>query len=825
MGRVDNGGRGAGSNRGQNPAHIEIEGTVTRVKSDRGDWTAGTLRAKDGTRVEYSGAIAAKEGDAVRIRGKWTTHEKWGDQFKVAEFEPIKDLSAEGLARWLSHCDAFKGIGDKRAHFLAQFFGADFERVIAEEPERVAEVSSIPLATIQAMALEWKNHAAMHRAIADLVSLGIGGAKAKKIWEAHGTNGAAMIRKDPYWLIGRVQGFAFLTVDAIARNVGIPKEHPSRIREGLLFTIDELTESDGSTWSQASVVLDAAEKLLALDVIGARGIITRELRDACSGPFNPDDLCSGLVSIPKDRGAIALARNTADFPDNLQNWFVMPARIAEAEQFVSQWIANATTTPPAHGLKLTQAEVSDRYKLATEEQCSAIANALSSRISIITGGAGTGKTWTVTTLRELAMQMGLEQVALCAPTGKAARRLEESTKVTAKTIHMLLIPVFSGDDKSRRRFSFAHPDTAGFLDLDLLVVDEVSMVDTELLRDLLRAVGPRTSIVLIGDPNQLPPVGAGSFLRDAIDRNTVPIARLTIVQRNAGYLKEATVAVLQGKILPGATKATADDPEVKPWYVANNMRSPEAVRDMVGFLFNERLAEYQLRERDGTLRPLDPFNDCQVLVPMKKGIVGLEELNKQLQSIAAKKRGVDIPPEKLGRPQVGDKIVWTRNRYDLGLMNGTTGRVMSIDTKSGDITIAVDGEEKPIVVPSEDAREMMLSYAMTVHRSQGSEYNVVLFLASRSHGRMLFRSLFYTAVSRAKFSCMVLGDDASIRGAAGREVKDLRRTLATLAPARWCRKHELKADDFDADADPFPPPPPIPPKAPRSPRPPPLGSV
>lgn len=775
----------------------EIEGEVVRRRAERGDWSTGVLRSKDGTTLSYAGSIVADVGDRVKIRGRWYTDPKWGEQFKVVEFEPVKDLSADGLARWLASCKAFKGVGPKYAGYLAQFFASDFEDAIANRPEHVAEVTGIPLKVVEAMAVEWAAHAEMHRAVQDLMSIGVGGGKAKKIYEAYGATGAAIIRKNPYWLIRKVEGFGFLTVDAIAKRAGVPKEHPDRIREGVLFVVDELTEDKGDTWARAEVVVDAAVKMLALDCLGARGLIDRALRAECSGPAEPWELPAGDPQFragADGKALVAVARTQADF--DAGTFAVFPARLAKSEAYVSAWVAQAVAQPPRHGMRVTADEVMAAYPAlegkpgATPEQAAAVAAAFGSRLSIITGGAGTGKTFAVSMIRGFAEAADLH-VSLCAPTGKAARRLHETVGFEASTIHLLLQPCFSGGEGGTMRWGFAHPDSLGFLKAHVIVVDEVSMVDVSLLHALFRAIGPDTSVVLIGDPNQLPPVGPGSFLRDAIKSGAVPVSRLAHVHRNAGFLKEATCAVLDGRVSKGAPRDDSANPALQPWYVASNLNTPESVRSFVVFLFEKRLREFTVVDPvTGETRPLDVWNDVQVLVPMKKGECGLDELNKALQGLSLRLRGIDYDPAKLGRPQAGDKIVWTRNRYDLGLLNGTTGRVMSIEPKTGDVTLAIDGAELPVKIPNEDAREMMLAYAMTVHRSQGSEYPVVVFVSARQHRHMLYRSLAYTAVSRARKSCMWIGDAWAIAEAAKRENSEERRTLATLCKSTWCRLPE-----------------------------------
>lgn len=787
---------GSTERRDGNDGLIEIEGEVVRVRSTRGDWSLGTLKSADAGSFTYVGKIVAEVGDRVKLRGKWVTHPRWGDQFDVKEFIPKRDVSPDGIAKWLEKCPAFKGIGASRARFLAQYFGNEFETALRDKPEQMSEVAGIPLAVIENLQIEWAKDAEMHRGIADLIAIGVPAGKAKIIYARYGASGVGIIKNDPFWLIRRVEGFAFKTVDIIARNAGMAKSHPSRIREGVLFTVDELTEGSGSTWARGDVIVEQADKLLALDSIGPREIILAALRDACEGFIDPLELPHGDPQnrCGGSRHLIAIASSQEKFESG--QFAVFPRNLARAEAFVSNWIALATSRAPHHGLNVTVDDVRREYSDSTLEQAGAVASALSNRISIITGGAGTGKTYTVSMLRELAQRADLH-VTLCAPTGKAARRLQESVGMAARTIHSLLRPCAIGgddDDRGGKRWGFAHPDVDGFLEVDILVVDEVSMVDISLLYALLRACGPATSIVLIGDPNQLPPVGPGSFLRDAIDRRVLPIVALTTVHRNAGYLKEATVAILEGRVMPGAPAGTGERPVLAPWYIADKQTAPTQVMALVENLFAHRLREHDLEipipgsnppafER----RPVDVWNDAQVLVPMKKYECGLDEMNKRLQRLYQSERGVDVSEEMAGKPMVGDKIVYTRNRTDLGLLNGTTGRVISIDRETGDVTISVDGEADLLVrVPSEDKRDMLLAYAMTVHRAQGSEYPVVVFVCVNQHKRMLFRALGYTAVSRARRTCIVVGDRWGIGECARNQIKDDRQTLGTLCKSSWC---------------------------------------
>lgn len=399
--------------------------------------------------------------------------------------------------------------------------------------------------------------------------------------------------------------------------------------------------------------------------------------------------------------------------------------------------------------------VSQRFPHLDPSQVRAVASAVSHRACLISGGAGAGKTTLIKCIAELYLAHGLH-VALCAPTGKAARRLEQVVGIDAYTIHRLLeyMPRMGGFQRHAE-----HP-----LDADVVIVDEVSMMDSELAYHLFDAIAPRTAMVLVGDHHQLPPVGAGALLRDAIAHELLPLTILSQCHRQAGTLKQNCASLLLGQV---ADTAPAEPGKLfSPWYVDRRHESTDTLLATVERLFTEVL---------GGRWGFNLLADVQFLAPQKRGPIGTVALNHLLQKLHQQSLGVEVEPRDPEKPPallVGDKVIQTRNNYDLDVMNGHQGVVLAVRPR-----LVIRFDEREIVVPNDCRGDIELAYCLTVHKVQGSEFPCVVFVCHRAHQFMLNRSLLYTAATRARQTCILLGDDRGIRTAATRVVTNTRRTL------------------------------------------------
>jgi exodeoxyribonuclease V alpha subunit len=522
-------------------------------------------------------------------------------------------------------------------------------------------------------------------------------------------------------------------VDKIARKMGTPKDLPSRIRAGLHYSVLAALD-DGDCWVEYEDLLDRANTLLVMDTLDSREVIERHL----------EALISEGVLV-----AQALERLIVADPEIHRMETELAAIFKEARK------------PSPHTVSDLDALVDVEGGELTPEQRQAVRNALTYSISLMTGGAGSGKTYAVSTIVSIAERLE-RKVVLAAPTGKAAKRLEEVVGPEASTIHRLL--GFNGHSYAR--------DALNPVEADILVVDESSMIDIPLAWRLFQAIDrAKTTVVLVGDHNQLPPVGPGNLLRDLVKSRAIPTAVLTRIIRQAGVLKENSTAILSGEVRPTANVQTGAR---RPWYVIDRFSDREDVRQMLLLLFEEVLAE-----RLG----YDLVRDVQVLTPTHKGPLGTMELNLALQRLLQKKlRGFEVPEMPPGhRPAFypGDKVIQTRNDYELGVMNGAMGCVVET-TPQGALTVDFDGAMVEIEAGSDAASRLQLAYACSVHKVQGSEFPCAIVIAHKSHSFMHHRNLLYTAVTRAKESVILLGDRWGLDNCAARRQVDRRNTFLSF---------------------------------------------
>lgn len=752
-------------NRANANGRVVVSGRITRVFFSSEKWSAAALRTRDGDEFKIAGALFVKEGDRIRVEGVRTHHEKYGEQLRVESFSFETALDAEALADLLARDPRFRGVGPSRAAKIVAALGEDFQTSIERTPvEAIAAAAGVPQDVIQTLRDVWLGQVDLNRTMAALARWDVSPGSAKRLFDQYGASVVAIVERNPYWLIGRVKGFAFKSVDKIAVAAGVAKDHPSRIEEALKFSLAELCDR-GNTWSRGAEILDDAEVLLALDTLDGRGLIEGALdRIVAAGEIVKHDVAGGSAYWPA--------------------WLYKAER-AVVETIIGFGRRDAHVATASLDLETVRAA----EPRLNERQAIAVARASAHRVSVITGGAGVGKTFTIATIARLHRDRGLS-VALCAPTGKAARRMVEAVGMPAQTIHMLLGPkvVREGEEGDGLSFGFEF-GPGNPLTVDLIVVDEVSMVDVSLARHLFAAIDfARTTVVLVGDHNQLPSVGPGAILRDLVARPGVycPVTILDQVVRQAGILKENVSTLLSGEVrktVPHGEDANGAK-KLSPWVVVHSLHEASRAKQFIGELFYRKLSEFVVEQKDGTTRTVDPVWDVQLLTPMHKGAVGTAELNKLLQSLNQAAHGREVaPPAREGWKTAlmpDDKVVQGKNDYKLGIMNGTIGRVVEVREKGA---LVVDFFEDGIKeVGGEAAKNLSLAYALTVHKSQGSEWPVVVYVAHKGHQIMFSRNLFYTGVSRARKSAIVVGDVWAIDQCAKRLSAERRRTMLALSP-------------------------------------------
>jgi len=680
--------------------------------------------------------VVVQENQPLVLHGKFIRHPKYGFQFEVASMELDRHMDARGLANYLANNPDIKGIGPAKARIIAERFGSQFERHLVDEPEKIAETAKVTLSVIESLRDHWLETSTVNQAMTVLAAYGLTHHQVTKLVKKLGNNAVGIVERDPYVIVGEIDGFGFKRIDKIARQVGIEKDNPNRVRAGIVFCVEDALDQ-GDCWVEYEDLLDRANELLVMDGLDSREHIEKHL----------DDLIDEK----------ALTCYSADC-----RFLVAKPFIRRMEEDLARVFSGGTKPSPCFSDPPDlHAEVKRVAPRLNPRQLEAAINAAGHSISLISGGAGSGKTFTVAAITRLCDEHDL-RVVLCAPTGKAAKRMEEATGREASTIHRLL--GFNGKTYAR--------DSENPISADMLIVDEVSMVDVVLAWHLFQAIDfERTGVVLVGDHNQLPPVGPGNILRDLIESRVLPTTILDDIVRQAGILKENSIAILKGEV----PKTPQRDTSVRgAWYVADQHTDAERVQQFILDLF-----EHTLSEKLG----FNILRDVQLLTPTHKGPLGTAELNTKLQRLIQRKLwNYDVlPPQPGRRPKllVNDKVIQTRNNYDLGVMNGAMGIVRSVGI-DGSLSIEFEDKMVHIEAGSPHRGDIQLAYALTIHKSQGSEFPCSIVIAHKSHSFMHHRNLLYTGVTRASQTAIIVGDHWGIANCAKRVQVDARKTFLSL---------------------------------------------
>ena len=719
-----------------NNQSVTVRGRVETVFYAGPRFSAGRLTTADGDEVQFAGRLFARENEPVVLNGRWVTHPKYGRQFEVEGMEYDLDLDADGLANYLANHPEMKGIGPVKARLIAERFGHDFDRIITDDPGQIAEAARLSPDAVQKLRVEWLKTRETNKAITWLAAFDLTHHQVTSLVKKFGNDVLGLLKADPYIIVREVRGFGFKRVDKIARKMGTAKDDSARIRAGVLHCVNESLDQ-GDCWIEFEELVDQANVLLVMDVLDSRDRIEQAL----------DRLIDEKVLVCVSHGG---------------RFLVAKPEIRAMEEYLAKVFRNGGAPNPHFP---DQDRLSDMVTETAPQlnagQRQAAVTALCHSISLISGGAGSGKTFTVSAITGVYEEQGL-RVVLAAPTGKAAKRLEQVVGHPAGTIHRLL--GFNGKDYARG------PDDP--IDADVIIVDEVSMVDVPLAWHLFQSIDlERTAVVLVGDHNQLPPVGPGNLLRDLVQSRMVPTVLLDQVVRQAGILKENSIAVLNGEV---RKTSDAEPSGRRAWYVVDQFTDQWDAQRFVLDLF-----ENVLVERLG----FDLLNDVQLLTPTHKGPLGTRDLNCELQRLVQRRLwNVEAPPTPPGRrPKflAHDKVIQTRNNYEIGVMNGAMGVVLHVG-RDGSLGVDFDGIPVEIEAGSPNLQDIQLAYALTIHKAQGSEFPCAVVVVHKAHSFMHHRNLLYTGVTRARQTTVLVGDRWGISNCARKRKQDDRRTFLSL---------------------------------------------
>ena len=664
--------------------------------------------------------MAPMPGEILDMQGEWSHHPKFGEQFKVLEYRTKVPATVYGIRKYLGS-GLIKGLGPVMAGRIVDTFGKETLEIIESDIQRLAEVAGIGKKRIGMIATAWDAQRDIRDVMLFLQSHGVGSGYAAKIFKHYGSRSIAVVKENPYRLATDIFGIGFVTADQIAAKLGIAKDAGIRVEAGILYVLNQLSDEGHVYFPYESLILKSCE-ILAVE----REAVVKSLEAlAHNQKIVIEDLNHGRDALPENHKAVFLSRFhlcETGIAQSVKSLIDAPKSLRDIDsQKAIDWVQGQ--------LAITLAG----------KQIEAVRRAIENKVMVITGGPGTGKTTIINAVLKIYARIKARMM-LAAPTGRAAKRMGETTGLEAKTIHRLL-------EYSPQKGGFQRNEDKP-LDCDVLVIDEASMIDTILMYFLLRAVPPFATFILVGDVNQLPSVGAGNVLNDIIASAAVPVVTLDKIFRQA---MTSNIIVNAHKInegiLPSLNTADSTDPRNDFYFI--EQEDPEKVLEIILELSKKRIPR-----RFG----LDPVDEIQILTPMHRGVVGAGNLNQQLQAVLNPGEGGITRGDRTFR--INDKVMQIRNNYDKEVFNGDIGRITSIAGEEREVLITFDGRQ--VRYDFSDLDEIVPAYAVSVHKSQGSEYPAVIIPLVTQHYILLQRNLLYTAVTRGKRLVVIVGSKKAL---------------------------------------------------------------
>lgn len=693
-----------------------LQGQIERITytSDETGYTVARVKVR-GRRdlVTVVGTLMnPTPGEIVALQGQWSNHPKFGEQFRVLHYRTRVPATEYGIKRYLGS-GLIRGIGPVMAGRIVEKFGEQTLEIIEKHVERLAEVEGIGKKRIEMIGRAWEEQKEIREVMLFLQGQGVSSGYATKIFKRYGSRSIEVVRENPYRLATDITGIGFVTADRIAEKLGFSRDSELRAEAGILYVLNQLAD-EGHVYYPYEPLVKKCMEILDVErevVVKGFGTIVADERVVI------EDLNEEIEAFKENHKAVYLAR------------------FHVCETGICRRLKVLVTAPKSirkidSGKALAWVEKRLHLELA-EKQKEAIRIACESKVMVITGGPGTGKTTIINGILKIFSKLQV-RIMLAAPTGRAAKRMGEATGYEAKTIHRML-------EYSFKKGGFQRKEERP-LACDLLIIDEASMIDTVLMHHLLKAIPHGATLILVGDVNQLPSVGPGNVLRDIIESGTVPVVELNEIFRQA---KKSLIIVNAHQVNKGLMPLLSTGRHESDFYFIEEQDPDEASGIII------RLVTDRIPRRFG----LGPLEDIQVLTPMHKGTVGVSNLNTRLQE-ALNGRGEGISRgSRIFR--AGDKVIQLTNNYDKDVFNGDMGRIAGVDLEDHVLTVSFEGRD--VDYDFSDLDEIALAYAISVHKSQGSEYPAVVIPILTQHYALLQRNLLYTAVTRARKLVVMVG--------------------------------------------------------------------